>query len=87
MRIFLSITIAIFLSELSDAQKSNEVDDISMEYNDNAEYDYDLVRGKNLNDSDVEIQQTYDDFRQIIFNPRKRRERRKKRKGKYQNLV
>lgn len=85
MRSFLLFTIFILTLQLNLSSASTEDE----EYVDN-DYDYNVEPLDSLRledeDTDVHIIGKEDDLRQIIFNPRKRRERRKKHRGNYRSF-
>lgn len=93
MHVFLFIAIILFLSELSNAEGGNELDDIFIEQNEYEDYDYGPLEKMKLDDdstdsdSDIHVIANKDDLRQIIFNPKKRRERRKKHRGICDDLM
>lgn len=82
MKTFFIFAISILILQLNFASAED------LEYNENID-DGDYVEGplERLNlddeDSDVHVIGTEDELRQVIFNPRKRRERRKRYRGKY----
>lgn len=88
MHVFLSIAIVSFFCALSNAVEGNEIVDNSLEYNEYSDDDYGALGRTDLDYEDNSGVENKDDLRQIIFNPRKRRERRKKHRGnKHQNIL
>lgn len=87
MRSFLIFSILVFALQLSSASVANKPYDYidgDEEYNeDDDDYTEGPLERTELDDedSDVHVIAKKDELRQVIFNPRKRRERRRKHRG------
>lgn len=74
---------------MSTADRNDDINDYSLEKDEYDDYDDEPLDRTKMNDSDLDVHKISkkDDLRQIIFNPKKRRERRKKHRGKFDDFL